>query len=124
VVAGPEFRSDLYRGTAGYYDRFRVPYPPGLIGDLADRTGADGTGKLLVRSRGDPWNPRWPAAPFLRQGTAESPFDPDWVTAAAAKAAMDGNSQSGVTGAGGCGVAPQPPRSCRRWIHTVGSPAR
>jgi SAM-dependent methyltransferase len=46
-VADPPFRRDLYRGTAGYYDRFRVPYPPGLIGDLADRTGADGTGRLL-----------------------------------------------------------------------------
>ena len=46
-MADPEFRRDLYRGTAGYYDRFRVPYPAGLIDDLADRTGADGTGRLL-----------------------------------------------------------------------------
>jgi SAM-dependent methyltransferase len=46
-VAGPVFRRDLYRGTARDYDRFRVPYPPGLIADLADRAGADGTGKLL-----------------------------------------------------------------------------
>jgi SAM-dependent methyltransferase len=46
-VADPEFRTDLYQGTAGYYDRFRVPYPAGLIGDLADRAGADGTGRLL-----------------------------------------------------------------------------
>jgi SAM-dependent methyltransferase len=42
-----EFRRDLYRGTAGYYDRFRVPYPAELIDDLAARCGADGTGKLL-----------------------------------------------------------------------------
>jgi SAM-dependent methyltransferase len=46
-VAGPEFRRDLYQGTAGYYDRFRVPYPPSLISDLADQAGADGTGRLL-----------------------------------------------------------------------------
>ena len=46
-MADAEFRRDLYRGTAGYYDRFRVPYPAGLVGDLADRTGADGTGRLL-----------------------------------------------------------------------------
>jgi SAM-dependent methyltransferase len=46
-VAGPVFRRDLYRGTAGYYDRFRPPYPAGLTGDLADRAGADGTGRLL-----------------------------------------------------------------------------
>jgi SAM-dependent methyltransferase len=41
------FRSDLYRGTAGYYDRFRRPYPAELIDDLAARTSADGTGRLL-----------------------------------------------------------------------------
>lgn len=46
-MAGPVFRRDLYRGTAGYYDRIRPPYPAGLIGDLADRAGADGTGRLL-----------------------------------------------------------------------------
>jgi SAM-dependent methyltransferase len=46
-VAGPVFRRDLYRGTARDYDRFRVPYPPGLITGLADRAGADGTGMLL-----------------------------------------------------------------------------
>jgi hypothetical protein len=46
-VADPEFRPDLYQGTAGYYDRFRVPYPPDLIDDLADRAGADGAGRLL-----------------------------------------------------------------------------
>jgi hypothetical protein len=42
---------------------------------------------------------------------------------AAAKSAMEGNSQSGVTGADGAGVAPQPGRSWRRLIQTVGSPA-
>jgi SAM-dependent methyltransferase len=41
------FEPDLYRGTAGYYDRFRRPYPAELIDDLALRTGADGTGRLL-----------------------------------------------------------------------------
>jgi 2-polyprenyl-3-methyl-5-hydroxy-6-metoxy-1,4-benzoquinol methylase len=46
-VADPEFRPDLYQGTAGYYDRFRVPYPPDLIDDLGGRAGADGAGRLL-----------------------------------------------------------------------------
>jgi len=41
------FRADLYRGTASYYDRFRPPYPAELIDDLARRTGADGTGRLM-----------------------------------------------------------------------------
>jgi SAM-dependent methyltransferase len=43
----PVFRTDLYRGTARSYDRFRLPYPAALIADLAARTGADGTGRLL-----------------------------------------------------------------------------
>jgi len=41
------FRRDLYRGTASYYDRFRVPYPAALIDDLARRADADGSGTLL-----------------------------------------------------------------------------
>jgi SAM-dependent methyltransferase len=47
AVDDPRFRSDLYRGTAGYYDRFRVPYPPGLLADLTHRSGARGEGSLL-----------------------------------------------------------------------------
>jgi ubiquinone/menaquinone biosynthesis C-methylase UbiE len=46
-MGDPSFRTDLYQGTAGYYDRFRVPYPRRLIDDLAERAGADGTGRLL-----------------------------------------------------------------------------
>ncbi|HTX85070.1 MAG TPA: class I SAM-dependent methyltransferase [Streptosporangiaceae bacterium] len=44
---GISFRTDLYEGTAEYYDRFRRPYPADLINDLVIRTGADGTGTLL-----------------------------------------------------------------------------
>jgi SAM-dependent methyltransferase len=43
----PAFRADLYQGTARAYDEFRLPYPAGLVADLAARTGADGTGRLL-----------------------------------------------------------------------------
>ena len=43
----PEFRQDLYRGTAHYYDRFRVPYPSALIDDLLDRAEVSGEGRLL-----------------------------------------------------------------------------
>ncbi len=46
-VSEPEFRSDLYRGTARYYDQDRVPYPQALIQDLAGRAEADGSGRLL-----------------------------------------------------------------------------
>jgi SAM-dependent methyltransferase len=47
TVMTPNFRPDLYRGTAEYYDRYRPPYPDALIDALVQRTGADGTGRLL-----------------------------------------------------------------------------
>jgi ubiquinone/menaquinone biosynthesis C-methylase UbiE len=46
-VDEPEFRRDLYRGTARYYDRFRVPYPSTLIDDLLGRAEVNGEGRLL-----------------------------------------------------------------------------
>jgi SAM-dependent methyltransferase len=46
-MADLEFRRDLYRGIAGDYDRFRVPYPRNMIDDLAGRSGATGRGRLL-----------------------------------------------------------------------------
>jgi len=42
-----EFRKDLYRGTARYYDRLRVPYPSALIEDLLGRAEVNGEGRLL-----------------------------------------------------------------------------
>jgi SAM-dependent methyltransferase len=41
-VADPVFRRDLFRGTAPYYDRFRVPYPRSLLDDLTARAGVGG----------------------------------------------------------------------------------
>jgi SAM-dependent methyltransferase len=48
-----EFAPDLYRGSAGYYDRYRLPYPQAMITDLAHVAGpgrlldlACGTGQL------------------------------------------------------------------------------
>ena len=46
-VPTPQFRSDLYRGTARDYDRYRVPYPAKLVDDLAVRAALSGTGRLL-----------------------------------------------------------------------------
>ena len=41
------FRTDLYRGTAHFYDRYRVPYPAELVDDLVVRASLSGTGRLL-----------------------------------------------------------------------------
>jgi SAM-dependent methyltransferase len=42
-----EFRTDLYRGTADYYERYRLPYPAEMLEDLLTRVGATGAGRLL-----------------------------------------------------------------------------
>jgi len=47
----PQFRSDLYQGTARCYDRYRVPYTAVLIDDLAIRAALSGTGRLLPSLR-------------------------------------------------------------------------
>src|ERR1700722_14643312 len=49
AVSSEELRysPDLYRGTAEYYDRFRLSYPEAMISDLVRRTGASGRGRLL-----------------------------------------------------------------------------
>ncbi len=46
-MADPDFRADLFRGTARSYDAHRPLYPRDLIDDLAARSGTDGTGRLL-----------------------------------------------------------------------------
>jgi ubiquinone/menaquinone biosynthesis C-methylase UbiE len=47
MSSDPEFRSDLYRGTARFYDKFRVGYPEPLLDDLRVRAGISGGGRLL-----------------------------------------------------------------------------
>ncbi|MFC8349709.1 class I SAM-dependent methyltransferase [Streptomyces sp. NPDC057280] len=41
------FQPDLYKGTANYYDRFRLSYPDTMLTDLSRRTGPSGRGRLL-----------------------------------------------------------------------------
>ena len=42
-----EFRRDLYQGVAANYDRYRLSYPEAMIGDLLQRAGITGDGRLL-----------------------------------------------------------------------------
>jgi SAM-dependent methyltransferase len=82
------FASDLYRGTAGYYDRFRLLYPRTLIGDLACRTSPSGRGRLLDLACGT-----GQLAFALRAWFAEVwavDQEPDMVEVVAAKAAVLG----------------------------------
>jgi len=46
-VGEPEFRKDLYEGTAAFYDRYRPRYPEALLDDLRQRVPATGEGRLL-----------------------------------------------------------------------------
>jgi len=41
------FAVDLYRGTAGYYDRYRLPYPEAMLTDLMRRADLGERGRLL-----------------------------------------------------------------------------
>ena len=47
VSGRPTFRPDLYRGTASFYDRFRLPYPVALLEDLCHRASVNDAGRLL-----------------------------------------------------------------------------
>jgi SAM-dependent methyltransferase len=46
-VSEPQFRKDLYEGTAAFYDRHRPPYPEALLEDLRQRVPVTGQGRLL-----------------------------------------------------------------------------
>ncbi len=41
------FAADLYQGTAGYYDSYRLPYPDAMIEYVVGQAMVDGQGRLL-----------------------------------------------------------------------------
>src|ERR1700694_296251 len=47
MASEPQFRTDLYSGTARFYDDFRVPYPQYLLTDLCVTAKVTGAGQLL-----------------------------------------------------------------------------
>jgi SAM-dependent methyltransferase len=82
------FAADLYRGTAAYYDRYRVPYPEAMIGDLVRRARVSGRGRLLDLACGT-----GQLAFSLRRWFAEVwavDQEPDMVDLVRAKAAASG----------------------------------
>jgi SAM-dependent methyltransferase len=93
------FAPDLYRGTAGYYDQYRLSYPPALIADLLARTAPSGQGRLLDLGCGT-----GQLAFALRDRFADVwavDQEPDMVEAVAAKASALG--AAGAAGSAGAG---------------------
>jgi SAM-dependent methyltransferase len=82
------FAKDLYRGSAGYYDRHRLPYPDALITDLIGRTAPSGQGRLLDLACGT-GQLAFPLSGSFEQTWAVDQ-EPDMVELVQAKAAAGG----------------------------------
>jgi SAM-dependent methyltransferase len=82
------FAADLFRGTAGFYDRYRLPYPEAMIADLVARAGVTGHGRLLDLACGT-GQLAFPLRPWFSQVWAVD-SEPDMVEAVRAKAAAAG----------------------------------
>jgi SAM-dependent methyltransferase len=85
-VTGDEsrFAAGLYQGTAGHYDRYRLPYPVAMTGDLIQRAGVSGGGRLLDLACGT-GQLAFPLAPWFSQAWAVD-REPDMVRMVRAKA--------------------------------------
>ena len=84
----PRFAADLYRGTAGYYDRYRLPYPEAMITDLVRRAEVSGHGRLLDLACGT-GQLTFPLRRWFCEVWAVDP-EPDMVEVVRAKAAAVG----------------------------------
>lgn len=89
----PRFAADLYRGTAGFYDRYRLPYPAAMIADLRQRAGVTGHGRLLDLGCGT-GQLAFPLRPWFTEVWAVDQ-EPDMVDAVRAKAAAAGADVAG-----------------------------
>jgi SAM-dependent methyltransferase len=78
------FRADLYRGTAEYYERYRLPYPVEMLDDLLDRVGATGDERLLDLACG-PGRLTFPLATRVGEALGID-LEPDAIALAAARA--------------------------------------
>lgn len=85
---GVRFAADLFRGTAGHYDRYRLPYPEAMLTDLVRRAGVSGRGRLLDLACGT-GQLAFPLRHWFRQVWAVDQ-EPDMVEVVRAKAAAQG----------------------------------
>ena len=93
----PRFRDDLYRGTAAFYDRFRLPYPDELIADLRARLPVTGRGRLLDLACGAGQVAFALATDFVE--TVALDLEPEAIAFAQAKDALPGSRIRWVVGA-------------------------
>lgn len=62
----PRYATDLFAGTAEYYDKYRVPYPDAMLNDMMKRAGTTGEGWLLDLACGT-GELALPLAPYFRE---------------------------------------------------------
>jgi SAM-dependent methyltransferase len=79
-----QFAADLYQGTAGYYDRYRLPYPASLLTHLVAGTHLSGRGRLPDLTCGT-GQLAFPLSPHFAEVWAVDQ-EPDMVQAVRAKA--------------------------------------
>lgn len=77
-----------YEGAAGYYSRYRPPYPPALVTVLGDAFGLDGKGRLLDLGCG-PGSVAIPLAHLFERVVAMDP-EPDMLSEGRAVASRAG----------------------------------
>jgi ubiquinone/menaquinone biosynthesis C-methylase UbiE len=86
--AKPRYPRDAFAGTAGYYLRYRLPYPEALIRDLLARAGAPASGRLLDLGCG-PGRATFPLAGSFAEAWAVD-LEPEMIEAARREAAGRG----------------------------------
>lgn len=96
-----EFAPGLYRGTAAYYDRYRLPYPGAMIADLLERAAPSGRGRLLDLACGT-GQLAFPLASWFAEVWAVD-SEPDMIGAVRAKAAAGGPETANIWATVGAG---------------------
>ncbi len=72
MIDGWQWDSSLFKGSAGYYERGRLPYAPGFADRLAKVLGLDGSGRLLDAGCG-PGTVTLALAPFFAEAVGVDP---------------------------------------------------